>query len=283
MILDNTKVLLIIILERGVKMKIISLASFKGGTGKTLTTFNLMGILAKEYDKKILLIDADPQHNSTHLLAEKYEKGIEDIFNSDINNTTINPTEVIQSSYLNNIDILPSSIRLIKTESEITTHYGKEFILKRWINKHQEELSAYDYIFIDTNPTMSTVNINSFLISDSIILITDVDIDSLVAIDTFLDSYYPIQDKVLPENEHNIKGILVNKLKETTNMDKDFIEYINSDNFEHKDLVLPIYIHDTVALRETKVTSEPISKEANKRAYNEFVELIEVLKQRGVL
>lgn len=264
-------------------MKIISIASFKGGTGKTLTTFNLMGILAKEYDKKILLIDADPQHNSTHLLAEEYEKGIEDVFNSDINNNTINPTEVIQQSYLDNIDILPSSIRLIKTESEITTHYGKEFILKRWINKHQEKLSSYDYIFIDTNPTMSTVNINSFLVSDSIILITDVDIDSLVAIDTFLDSYYPIQEKVLPDSKNNIKGILVNKLKETTTMDKDFIEHINSENFPYSELVLPIYIHDTVALRETKVTSQPITQDKNKRAYMEFKELIELLMERGVL
>lgn len=265
------------------KTKKITFTALKGGTGKTIITFNVATILAREYDKKCLIIDVDPQHNMTNLLTSEVEMGTEDIFKEDMYGRAINAKSVIQSSHIENIDVIGTSIKLTGTEVQISGAAGRELIFKNWISDNSEYLSKYDYIFFDTNPTMSVVNINSFIASDSIILVSDIDIDAINAVDTFLDLYYPIQFRLDRKSEGNVKGLLINKVQSTTNMDRDFIEYINADDFEYKDWLIETKIHDAVAIRETKVNRQPIQKQRNLRSYKEFHNVIDELLRRGVL
>ena len=139
-------------------MKIITMATLKGGTGKTLNTFNIAGILAE--NSKVLLIDIDPQCDLTSNCgidsSNTEVKTIRDIFE---NLPKIQPAakEVIMKApipELPNLDLIPSSILLFKTEKMLSTRSNKEHILDYFLQNNESYLNQYDYIMIDTNPSL---------------------------------------------------------------------------------------------------------------------------------
>lgn len=282
------------------KPKIISFTALKGGTGKTLITFNVASLLVTKYRKKVLVIDIDPQHNLSNLLYKKIKRRYrttsnkpikipeqfeheveytaEDIFES--NKTAYG---VVKNSHINKLDIVPTTISMTAIELQISGIAGRELIIKNWLYDNQDYLKSYDYIFFDTNPTLSIVNTNAFLCCDNIILTSDVDADSINAIGVFMELYYPIQQRIDREAKDNITGLLVNKIKEGNNMNKDFLEYVESDSFMFSDILLKTKIHDAVSIAETKINRQPISSLRNERSYNEFIALIDELLERSIL
>lgn len=282
--------------------KIISFTALKGGTGKTLITFNVASLLVTKYKKKVLVIDVDPQHNLTNLLyadAKRKYRGIvaksnskrpsfmdeeDDYTTEDIFEYGISAHGVVKKSHIKNLDIVPTTISLTAIEIQISGIAGRELILRNWIYDNKEYLSHYDYILIDTNPTMSIVNTNAFICCDSIILNSDVDFDSINGVNTFLELFYPIQHRIDRQMEDNVKGLLINKVKDSNNMSKDFIDYVESDKFPFKDILLKTKIHDAVVIAETKITRKPVdATPRNERSYQEFISLIDELIERGVL
>lgn len=277
--------------------KIISLTSLKGGTGKTLITFNLAVLLAKKYKKKILVIDLDAQHNMTNLFTgpvnrNKFklsDRPTEEMIrgkvytSEDIFENNISAMGLIHKTRYRNIDIIPTTLEMTATELKVSGMSGREFILKNWIYDNKDSLKDYDYIFFDTNPTMSTVNINAYIVCDDIVLITDVDADSLNAVNTFLELYYPIQFRLDRQMEDNVNALIANKIQKGRNLDTDFIELVESDNFMYRDIMLKTKIHDATALAKTKVDREAIEKKDNERAYSEFISIIEELMKKGIL
>ena len=263
--------------------KTISFASLKGGTGKTVITFNVAGLLASR-GYKCLVIDFDPQYNSTSLLFDrsKYEikssESSQEIFLSD------KPIDVlVKPSIFDNIDIIPSTISLTGVEIKVSSMIARESILKHWLEDNSSYLKRYDYILFDTNPTMSVININTFLIADSILLVSDIDIDSLNAIKTFQDLYYPIRRQVNRELPNNIKGIVVNRVKQSNKVSKDFMDFVYSNNFPFKDIRLETYIHDAVDIARTKVNKAVIGEWAIERANKEFNALVDELLEKSIL
>ena len=92
--------------------------------------------------------------------------------------------------------------------------------------------------FFDANPTMSIVNINAYIVCDSIVLISDIDADGIEAVATFLELYYPIQSRIDRKAVDNIKGLIINKRDDTTKLTKDFLDHVYSEKFMFSDLVL---------------------------------------------
>lgn len=147
--------------------KIISIANNKGGVGKTTSTLNL-GVALSKLDKKVLIIDLDPQSSLSLYF------GIEPL---DVNYTIYNvltqnmkPQEVICHTDIRNLDLLPSNIELSKAELIMISKIGREFILK---NKLEDLKNMYDYILIDNSPSLGLLTINSLMASDYIIAPTD--------------------------------------------------------------------------------------------------------------
>lgn len=278
------------------KPKVITFTSLKGGTGKTLITFNVAALLARKLRKKVLVIDFDPQHNASNLLYdpdkiskkspltmgnildEGYTPTTEDIFDKNIAAGVL-----IKKSHINNLDVIPTTILMTAMEIKITGVAGREMLMKNWLLDNEEILSKYDYIFMDTNPTMSIININVFMVCDSIILVSDIDADSINAVDTFMELYYPIQYRIDRTIGDNVRSLLINKVREGNNLNKDFAEFVASGSFQFKDLLLDTQIHDTVALAETKLERHHITSRRNERGYNEMMALIDELKKRRVL
>ena len=142
--------------------KIISIANQKGGVGKTTTAINLSSLIAAA-EKKILLIDIDPQANSSSGL--NIFKKNPSVYEVLIGNEKID--DVIIDSYMPYLDILPSNINLVGAEIELVEMEGREKILDKAL---QPIVNNYDYIIIDCPPSLGLLTLNSLTASDSVLI-----------------------------------------------------------------------------------------------------------------
>lgn len=151
-------------------MKIISILNFKGGVGKTTTAVNFAQILATKHDKKVLLIDADQQRNTTTYILSRKENGFAEAIVKEIKTS-----DVIYKTKYENLDVIPASIDLYNADQKL-----KE---KKEIYKVKEILKAvsgnYDYCFIDLPPGINNVMINCLIASDEVIIPARADYFSL--------------------------------------------------------------------------------------------------------
>jgi chromosome partitioning protein len=159
---------------------VISIASQKGGVGKTTSSISLSAGLART-GKKVLLIDIDSQANSSKVIIKDYQAIPKE---QTIYSTILNRSPLpIHTSEIKNLDIVPSHILLSNTDVELTTAIDhREERLKRELDliKHK-----YDYVFIDCPPTLSWLTINAFTASDQVMVIVSpgyFELDSIVQI-----------------------------------------------------------------------------------------------------
>ena len=273
-------------------MKIITMATLKGGSGKTMNTFNIAGILAENH--KVLLIDVDPQCNlSSNCGIDVSEVGIltiRDIFEKYSYNEQPKAQDVIVKSpieELPNLDIIPSSILLFEVEEKITLLEGRSFILKNFFKRNKEYLNRYDYVLIDTNPSMSVFNINACYIADSIIISSDVSTNSINGAELFCSLWDAKRNQINQTadtpKEDNIAALIIGNYDKRTNLSKELIEYVHTAEFS-KDMVLETLIPATVKLKDTEVDHKPINirhPKENIRTY--YDNIISELLERGIL
>ena len=144
--------------------RIIAIANQKGGVGKTTTSVNLSACLA-HVGKKVLLIDTDPQGNATSGVGVNkgdVQKCIYDILIDDVDFN-----EVILTTKVENLDIIPATISLAGAEIELVSTISREVRMKHAIQEVQEQ---YDYIIIDCPPSLGLLTINALTASDSILI-----------------------------------------------------------------------------------------------------------------
>lgn len=262
------------------KYKFIAIGTLKGGVGKSTAVVSIASILAEE-GFKVLIIDADPQANtSTYLGLNETSsgyKGILDIFE----NRQINPLEVINHSEIKNLDIIGSTILLTATERKFVNMSFAEQQLKKYINRNLEFFNNYDYIISDTNPSMSKTNQNIFVAADKILCVSDVGIGSHKGIELFDYLLSELADE--SELDLKIDAILLNKYKNTNNLSKEYKEYLGDSELT-KDILLNTVISDSVKFAEAELEQNPINYYAPKcKVTIEFKDVVKELKQREVL
>ena len=142
--------------------KIISIANQKGGVGKTTTAINVSSLLAAA-EKKSLLVDIDPQSNSSSGLSISNQNP--SIYEVLIG--TENISDVIIESYMPYLDLLPSNINLVGSEIEMVDMEGRERLLKNALN---EIINKYDYIIIDCPPSLGLLTLNALTASHSVLI-----------------------------------------------------------------------------------------------------------------
>lgn len=264
-------------------MKIVCVGTFKGGVGKTMTAFNLGGILA-ERGYKTLLIDMDAQGNLTNNVGiDRTIEGfrsVKDILEESIEFEKVLVKHPIEE--FKNLDIMGSSFYLIETEIRLMNRANRENILKNYILDNMDKFQEYDYIILDTNPSMSIINQNAFACSDSIYLIADADLNAVEGIQLFQALWENIR-KDLRLKEDNIKAIVINKYDKRLNICKDFLTFCSEDE-DIKELLCSTHIPRNVKLQECVLEAKPINLyDKSSTGYMAYNDLIDELMRKGVL
>lgn len=222
--------------------KIIAISNQKGGVGKSTTAINLSSILAS-FDKKVLIIDMDPQGNTTSGLGinkNELENTIYELLILDINIKDI----IIKNKY-KNLDIIPSNVDLAAAEVELQPIKDREYILKNKVSIIEKE---YDYIIIDCPPSLGMLTINSITFAKSVLIPIQCEYYALEGLSQLLNTINLIKE-VLNENLE-IEGIVFTMYDSRNRLSQEVIENVKSG--------LPdTYIFETIIPRNVRVAEAP--------------------------
>ena len=226
---------------------IITIANQKGGVGKTTTAFNLSAALSF-LGKSTLLIDMDPQAHSTISSVQDPTK-----FNKSIYNVLVDPnekiTEVIAKSIIPGLDVAISKISMAKLEpillGELDAHYKLKDVIEPVRRK-------YDFIIIDTPPTLGLITINALVAATHILIPIQSSYLSLEGTDDLLDTIEKIRKVVNPRLE--ILGILITLHDKRTNISKDVVNKIKK--------VFGKKVFNTMISKSVKLEESPAYKES---------------------
>ena len=227
--------------------KIIAITNQKGGVGKTTTSVNLSSCLACE-GKKTLLIDCDPQSNSTSGLGIEKDDYSLSIYDCLVDNSKTKDA-VIKTKY-NNLYVIPSSSDMSAAEIELAYENKREFFLKNAIDGIKDN---FDFIIIDSPPALGMITINILTASDSVLIPIQCEYYALEGLSQLITTIKTIKKKLNPQIE--IEGVLGTMYDGRTNLS---IQVLDEVKKYFPDKVYKTIIPRNVRLSESPSFGEPI-------------------------
>lgn len=230
-------------------VKIIAVANQKGGVGKTTTSVNLSACLAT-LDKKVLLIDIDPQGNATSGFGIDKMKVKRSTYDVLVDHVDI--VDAILSTQIENLTILPATIQLAGAEIELVSIMSRETKLKRAIEAVKYE---YDYILIDCPPSLGLLTINSLTAANSVLVPIQCEFYALEGLSQLMNTIGLVQKNLNPILE--LEGVLLTMFDARTNLSLQVVDEVKS-HFRQR--VYQTIIPRNVRLSEAPSHGQPVIK-----------------------
>lgn len=251
--------------------KIISIANQKGGVGKTTTAVNLAAALGV-LEKKVLLIDADPQANATSGLGIDLESV--EIGTYQLLEHTKNPEEAIIETDSPNVELIPSHIDLVAIELELVDQEARESMLKKAISPLKNK---FDFIIIDCAPSLGLLTLNALTASDSVLIPIQCEYFALEGLGKLLNTIKSVQK--IHNKELSIEGLLLTMYDSRLRLSNQVVEEVKK---HFSDMVFDTIIQRNVRLSEAPSYGESIIKyDAASRGANNYLSLAEEIIKKS--
>lgn len=230
-------------------MKVIAIANQKGGVGKTTTSVNLSACLA-ELDKKVLLIDLDPQGNSTSGFGFDKTKIKQSVYNMLVND--IPAESIILKTQIENLMLLPATIQLAGAEIELVSIMSRETKLKRAVDSIKYD---YDYVIIDCPPSLGLLTINALTAANSVLVPIQCEFYALEGLSQLMNTITLVQKNLNPAL--SLEGVVLTMFDARTNLSIQVVDEVKN-HFRHK--VYQTIIPRNVRLSEAPSHGQPVTK-----------------------
>lgn len=221
--------------------RVIAVINQKGGVGKSTTVINLSACLG-ENKKKVLVIDFDPQGNSTSGYGIEKEELEHDVYDVILHDYPIEDT--IMETNEPNVFIVPATIQLATAEIELVTAMARESVLKDAVNKVKDE---FDYVLIDCPPSLGLLTINALIAANSLLIPIQCEYYALEGVAKLLESMQMVKRRMNPDLE--IFGVLMTMFDSRTTLSKQVVDEVQ-EYFGKK-------MFKTIIPRNVKVSEAP--------------------------